>query len=174
MTPAEELPLDAAEWPLLPHRNGSGEHVARVPRHLVNKPDDRSAFSDLAPYLASEDTAWPAAYAAVPHLVRIAAKASIKMRSYYLLWVGYIEMCGSAEHREVPESLTAAVQKAYRRSLVAALPLLTQTFAELEDNSELQHLLAALAALRGDKQLACVINYLHMGCPHCGEDLLDV
>lgn len=159
---------------MLPHRNGSGEHVARVLAHLVDHPDDRSAFLDLSPYLASEDTAWPAAYAAVPHLLDIAAKASsAEGRWDYLYRIGYIEMCDPARN-SVPESVAEVVQAAYRCCLGTALKMLLQTLAELEDNTNLHYSLAALAALEGNRSLALVINHLHMGCPHCGEDLLDL
>lgn len=58
------------------HRNRSkgqgGPFVPDELRHLLAHPADGKRFDDLWPYLCSEGTAWPAAYAAAPYFVTIA------------------------------------------------------------------------------------------------------
>jgi hypothetical protein len=68
------LTLDDPRWPSLDHRGWSDggrsgdDDAPFVPdelRYLQGNPTDRARFTALWPYLCSEDTAWPAAYAAV-------------------------------------------------------------------------------------------------------------
>src|SRR3954452_17081019 len=76
------LPLDDPRWYELAHRNwvnGSpaGEpdapFVAEVLAGVYEAPDDAESLARVSPYLCSEGTTYAAAYAAIPHLVRLAA-----------------------------------------------------------------------------------------------------
>lgn len=177
------LSLDDPRWLSLNHRGWSGGRrtsddpdIPFVPdelRYLSGHPDDHGRFEDLWPYLCSEDTAWPAAYAAVPYLVAIARGLPAPERGNYLYVVGWIVMCSGRfgeTGREVPED----VADAYRQALPAALELLTEQLATAHKHIDTRYLLAATAALKGHVALAEFLNNLdvYADCEACGEPVL--
>src|ERR1035441_10002389 len=102
------LPLDDPRWPDLDHRGWSARTLFSdrdapfVPaelRHLLGNPTDRQRFTALWPYLCSEGTAWPVAYAAVPYLVEIARQLSPAERFEHVYVVGLVVMCSGAYGR---------------------------------------------------------------------------
>jgi hypothetical protein len=174
------LPLDDPRWPSLDHRNWSkGQGAPFVPdelRHLLAHPTDSERFDDLWPYLCSEGTAWPAAYAAAPHLVTIARSLPPAQRDDYLYVVGLMAMC-SGEYGQTPADLPDDVAGAYRQALRQALPLLAETLAEAEhDQMGTRYLLAAAAALKGHPEYAEILNDLdvYAECQSCGETMLEL
>ena len=91
------LPLDDPRWYELAHRNwvnGSpvgdpdAPFVPEVLANLYEAPEDTQSFSQLWPYLCSEGTTYAAAYAAIPHILRIAAALPPVDRGEYLIFVG--------------------------------------------------------------------------------------
>jgi hypothetical protein len=179
------ISLDDSRWPALDHRNWSGGHggpdAPFVPdelRRLTADPSDGERFGDLWPYLCSEGTAWPAAYAAVPHLVALARvlPPARTERDDYLYVVGLVAMC-SGERGEVPADLPADIADAYHQALPEALALLTQTLAAgTHDQSTTGYLLAATAALKGHPEYADILNDLdvYAECQSCGEPMLEL
>lgn len=177
------LPLDDPRWPALDHRNWSkghgGSDAPYVPdelRRLHAHPGDRERFDDLWPYLCSEGTAWPAAYAAVPHIVRIARGLPAAERDDYLYVVGLVVMC-SGDLGDVSTGLPDDIADAYRRVLPEALALLGETLvAGDHDEITTRYLLAATAALKGHGAYAEILNDLdvHAECQSCGEPMLEL
>jgi enamine deaminase RidA (YjgF/YER057c/UK114 family) len=176
------LPLDDPRWLDLDHRNWSGGEggpdAPIVPdelRHLVASPTDRDRFAALWPYLCSEGTAWPAAYAAVPHLVDIARHLPAAERDEYLYVVGLIAICSGA-YGQTPDKLPADITTAYRQALPEALTLLTETLASPHDHLDTRYLLAATAALKGHTALADVLNDLDVfaDCQSCGQPMIEI
>ncbi|MFJ2634212.1 hypothetical protein ACIQCJ_26275 [Streptomyces sp. NPDC093221] len=177
------LPLDDPRWTTLDHRdrsNGkSGSDAPCVPdelRHLLDHPADRERFDDLWPYLCSEGTAWPAAYAAVPHIVAIARGLPAAERDDYLYVIGLVAMC-SGEYGQVWDGLPDDLAQAYRQALPEALALLGETLVAGEhDQVTTGYLLAATAALKGHGEYAEILNDLdvYAECQSCGEPMLEL
>jgi hypothetical protein len=163
------LPLDDPRWPSLGHRGWSAgnrsQHDPDAPfiadelHHLLANPIDEQRFGTLWPYLCSEGTAWPAAYAAVPYLVAIAQRLRPEQRGDYLYVVGLIVIY-SGSYGHTPAGLPDDIAIAYRQALPAALPLLTQQLATPHDHLDTRYLLAATAALKGQIALAEFLNNL--------------
>jgi hypothetical protein len=174
------LTLEDPRWPSLDHRNWSkgqgGPFVPDELRHLLAQPTDGERFDDLWPYLCSEGTAWPAAYAAAPHLVAIARGLPAAQREYYLYVIGLVAMC-SGEYGQTPADLPDDIAEAYRQILPEALTLLAETLAAAEhDQITTRYLLAAVAALKGHSDYAEILNDLdvHAECQSCGEPMLEL
>ncbi len=177
------ISLDDPRWPELDHRGWSkGQGTQDAPfvpdelRYLVDHPTDGERFNDLWPYLCSEGTAWPAAYAAVPHLVTLARGLSPAERDDYLYVVGLVAMC-SSERGETSAGLPDDIADAYRHALPEALTLLAETLATAEhDQIATRDLLAAMAALKGHSEYAEILNELdvYAECQSCGEPMLDL
>lgn len=173
------LPLDDPRWRDLDHRGWSAGKASSydpdapfVPdelRHLLANPADRQRFTALWPYLCSEGTAWPAAYASVPYLAEIARQLSPAERFEHVYVVGLVVMCSGA-YGEVPDGLPADVTAAYRHALPQALTLLAETLTTPHDEQTTQCLLAVTAALKGHPTLGGTIDSLGMvtRCQNCG------
>ena len=179
------LSLDDPRWLSLDHRNWSegrrSEDDPQIPfvpdelRRLAANPTDHERFEDLWPYLASEDTAWPAAYAAVPHLVAIAQGLRPHERGNYLYVVGWIVICSGA-YGETGRDVPADVADAYRKALSTALELLIEQLATPHKYIDTRYLLAATAALKGHAGLGELLNNLdtYAECQSCGEPVFDL
>ncbi|WP_405953758.1 hypothetical protein [Streptomyces phaeochromogenes] len=178
------MPLDDPRWPALDHRGwskgqGSAPDAPFVPdelRHLMADPMNGGHFNDLWPYLCSEGTAWPAAYAAVPYIVMIARGLPPAKRDEYLYVVGLVAMC-SGELGETPADLPDDIADAYRQALPEAMTLLADTLATAEhDQITTRYLLAAAAALKGHPEYAEILNDLDVfaECQSCGEPMLEL
>lgn len=175
------LPLDDPGWNELNHRGwsiGARYHLDPespfVPDELAKlqeNPSDIERFSQLWPYLCSEGTAWPAAYAAVPYIVELAKRLPPELRIEHLYFVGLVVMCTGPEQGESFE-IKPYLMESYQRSLVEALPLLAETLVCKHDVSDTRDLLAAAAALKGHPKLGDVLLKLECisgQCPRCGE-----
>jgi hypothetical protein len=161
------LPLDDPRWSDLYHRAGSGRERYRhdpdapvVPdelRHLLAKPGDLQRFRSLWPYLCSEGSTYPSAYAAVPYLVEIARRLSPAERTEYVVVIGLIVMYSGPEAVE-DDDLLDGIANPYREALPQALALLTETLSTPHDLNMTQHLLTAAAALKGYVGLAQAVD----------------
>ncbi|MFF0633283.1 hypothetical protein ACFYTS_12365 [Nocardia sp. NPDC004151] len=172
------LPLDDPRWLELDHRHWSngrplGGEVVFVPhelRWIAEDPQDAKRFDDLWPYLCSEGTAWPAAYAAVPHLVASARSIPPAARGDLLYVVGLIVIC-SGEFGATGDDVPDDIAEAYRAALPEALTLATEQLATPQPAATTRYLLAATAALQGQVELGEFLNDLYPGaeCESCGE-----
>lgn len=166
----DRLPLDDPMWATLQHRGGTGPtdevDVAAELAALLAEPRDVERFKDLWPYLASEDTTWPAAWAALPYVVDLAAAQPADDRAEALSVIGLILTGGRPS--EIPEALAGAARAALRRTYALigdALPHL--------DSSDLAYVLGTIAALRGNSDLALVLQGgpLEATCDECGAEV---
>ena len=131
---------------------------------------DRQRFWTLWPYLCSEGTAWPAAYAAVPYLVAVARRLRPEERGDYLYIVGLVVMC-SGPYGTTPEDLPDDIAAGYCQALPEALSLVTQQLATPHGHVDTLYLLAATAALKGHTDLAETLNNLDDGIGDQNADL---
>lgn len=175
------LALDDERWKQLSHRGLSGgrkseldsdaPYIPDVLRELFANPHDRELFDGMIPYLCSEGTTWPAAYAATPYIVELASRVSPPERANYLIWVGLIVI------DSIPaESVDELLRDDYVKALKSALPLLLETFMEELRGYEIRYLLAALAALKGYLQLGEILANLdtYSYCQECDSELFDL
>jgi len=177
------LPLDDPRWKDLDHRGWSCGHRSKldptapfVPdalRALSEKPSDHTRFQELWPYLCSEGTAWPAAYAAVPYIVEIAQKLQPAERFEYLYVIGLIRMSEAVESGD--SALRTSVAASYREALPRALALVAELVPHPHDASTTRYLLAAIASLKGHTDLARILNELDTfaECPECSVQVFE-
>jgi len=161
-----KLPLDDPRWNELKIRNGSATGVPDILRRLLNDPLNDEVFADLWPELCSEDTAWSAAYAAIPYVNDIAAKRPTENRTEHLWTVGYVVMC-TEDEGQIPRDLVAE----YHEALPVTLAMLAESIVHKHGRDDTRYLLAACAALQGHVKLGELLANLDCGCPHCEEEL---
>jgi hypothetical protein len=177
------LPLDDPRWAELDHRNW--RHGSRsewspdapfVPDELsllTENPADIERFRKLWPWLCSEGTTYAAAYAAVPYMVTFAERLPPENRFEYLCVVGLVEAYSSPEKGgsfAIKEFLMAG----YRDALSRALALIAETLCVKHAITETRYLLGAVAALKGHRKLAIVLQDMDAisgDCPQCGETI---
>ena len=165
------LPLNDPSWSELQHRGGSAGDVPDRLAALLKDPTDIESFTDLWPYLCSEDTAYSAAYAAVPYVVQIAERLPPQKRFEHLFFVGYVAMCSGdpvTTEAHIPNDLV----EPYRQATDRALHLIPETLLSDLDEEQTCYLLASAAALKGYSRLGMAINYLPFGCPECGAEVV--
>jgi hypothetical protein len=162
------LPLDDPRWYELAHRNwvnGSrsgepdGPFVPEVLAKLYEAPDDAESFADVWPYLCSEGTTYAAAYAAIPHIVRLAASLPRERRTEYLIFVG-LALTYSTPDAGEPYAVMPYLRADLERAKQEALPLTLDALEVAADELTVRYLLAAAAALLGHARLAEAIEWL--------------
>jgi hypothetical protein len=167
------LPLDDPRWNELAHRNwvnGSlagdpdAPFVPEVLAKLYETPDDAELFSELWPYLCSEGTTYAAAYAAIPHIVRLAATLPREGRSEYLIFVGLSLIHGTPDAGEA-YAIMPYLRADLERAKSEALPLTLEALEVASDEQTVRYLLAAICALLGHARLADEIESLDLVSP---------
>ena len=178
------LELDSPKWDKLTHAYGQASDIPALLEQLKTAPRRASWRSEpwfsLLSALCHQDDVYTASYAAVPHVVAVAAAKPAGERLEHLQFVGWVEAC---RHRKKAPALPAALKTDYRASLEQAGSLILEC---LEISSwkegELMVLLGALAAVRGRYKLGAAIFDLEkeVVCPECdavftasGYDLFD-
>ncbi len=177
------LPLDDPRWKTLDHRNWrNGERSAWaadapfVPDELaklIEKPADHNRFTNLWPWLCCEETTYAAAYAAVPYIVDLAQQVLPEQRFDYLTVVGLIVTCSCPESGGSCE-LKDYLDEGYQHALARALPLVAETLVSSHDVTQTRYLLATVAALKGHRKLAAVLQNMDCvcgDCPKCGDSI---
>ena len=136
------LALDAPRWQELHHAYGSAADVPDLLRALaVEAGDHETAWHHIWSALCHQGDTYPASYAAVPHLIAIAARRDLLARIEYLTFAASVAAAGGP----VPADLDAD----YRGALAAALPMVDRALAAGPDAHEVAWLLWAAVALRG-------------------------
>jgi len=162
------LPLNDARWrdfahggysPGAPRRDHDAPFVPDVLARLYESPEDAELFSDTWPYLCSEGTTWAAAYAAIPHVLRIAASLDRGARAEHLIFIGLAAISETAESGEGFE-IKSYLRADYDRAKREALPLIFETIQVATDEATTRYLLAAIAGLLGYPRLGDDISYL--------------
>lgn len=158
------LDLDDDRWKELDHRGwskGARFHLDPeapfVPdelRLLEADPHDLSRFQALWPYLCSEGTTWPAAYAAAPYLAEIAARLSPSERFEYVIVMGLIAIYAT------PDMIQPYLLESYQNALQKALALLAEMITDSHTPADTRYLLAAAAALKGHPKLGDILEGL--------------
>jgi hypothetical protein len=162
------LALDDPRWRDLAHRNwadgapagdSDAPFVPDVLARLYEAPRDSALFSEMWPYLCSEGTTYAAAYAAIPHLVRIAASLDPESRADYLIVIGLAVTYATPEAGN-DNALQEYLRPSFDRAKREALPLLLEALEVAEDEETVRYLLVGAAALLGHPRLGAAVESL--------------
>lgn len=151
------IELTDPKWSDLPGNYGNGAMVAElIARAEAGAPMDEW-YEDLFQSLCHQYTVSVAAYAAVPHLLKI-AKSPHAPRTELLILLG---SCYAFSDQANPAPIPAEYKEEWLGSARAAIPLLAELLAEAHPSGpELQNLLFAMAAFNGHHSLARAIEAL--------------
>ena len=141
--------------------------IREIEQDLSKVPQD--AWGELGSYLI-QDCLHEAAYAVVPHIVRIAEQLPAAQRCHHLTFAG---ACVASENNrraaECPNDLIEGFQNA--KSL--AVDLTAETLKENHSPKDTIELLAAMAAFKGRIDLASFLFGMDfpMECPRCNGEI---
>ena len=165
------LKLDSPLWSKLTHAYGKASDIPALLEQLKTAPPPANWESEpwfsLWSALCHQYDVFTASYAAVPHIVTIAAAKPAGERFEHLQFVGAVE---TFRHRKKAPAIPASLKKGYLAALKQAAPLILECLgAESWGEAELKVLLGALAAVRGHYKLGAAILELEeeMECPKC-------
>lgn len=177
------LDLDSPKWKSLSHAYGSAEDIPELLRKLEVVPlsadPESEPWFSLWSSLCHQSDVYTASYAALPHVVVIAAVTTAKKRLDLLHFAASIEAC---RHRRSAPAMPPFLRKAYRPALEQAAALTLECLGESWDEKELAILLGAFAIFRGQARLGNAMMELpeESSCPACestvpplGYDLND-
>ncbi|HSF81474.1 MAG TPA: hypothetical protein VLA49_09585 [Anaerolineales bacterium] len=151
------LELTDPRWGELHSNYGNGARVAELISQAYSAEPLHRWYDDLFQELCHQYTVSEAAYAAAPHLVRLAAAPGApRTELLVLLGACYTFSIGTG-HATMP----AGFEEAWLSARQAAIPLLAELLAEPQpDESGLRYLLASMAAFNGFYPLAEAIEAL--------------
>lgn len=135
---------------------------------------DRDVFGELFEQICHQFTASEAAYAVVPHLVRMCDESRTSaFQIDALRIVGAVVASRLAHPRSsapIPRDLETSFQSALGPALRCASNLAARADLSPEEGSEV---LATIAALRGNYNLSMFIFHTvsELYCPNCGESI---
>lgn len=161
------LTFDDARWGKLQSTYGDGRRVSGLLSTAASGAPKENWYDDLFQELCHQYSVSEAAYAALPHLVALAAKPGIARNDLLVLIGACFASAQLPDAPPIPVELQAEWDSAARQ----AIPLLGQALAEHGiSESELRYLLFAIAALQGNPALAYFIEGFdsEIECPNCG------
>jgi len=148
------IELNDPKWSELKGNYGDGTRIAELIARAQSGASIDEWYEDLFQGLCHQYTVSEAAYAAVPHLVKIATSPEAP-RSELLILLG-------ACYADAPDEALIPVEfeEEWHASAKAAIPLLAELLAEPHSEDELRYLLSSLAAFNGYPSLARAIEAL--------------
>lgn len=150
------LSLEDVRWGELQHAYGAAQDIPDLLRQLAAAPGPKADWRaepwfTLWSSLCHQDDVYPASYAAVPHLVRIAIEAPRPVDFSFLLLPACIELARAAGRGPaVPDFLAAA----YAHALAALPDAVSAHRHEPWDEAMLKSASAALAVAKGHPRVA--------------------
>lgn len=150
---------DEKSWKKLEHGYGSGDtQVPDLLKKLEKYPksgSDDDPFSDLFGCICHQGTAYPASYAAVPHIARIVEANPKKVHSEYFALPLLIEI----GRQKFDEKIPAAYKKEYTEALEKLIEIGVQI--KTDDESLIRSIGALYIAVRGQWKLAEIAYEMH-------------
>ena len=158
------IELTDLKWNELGGNYGNGAHVAvLITKAMSGAPIDEW-YEELFQGLCHQETVSQAAYAAAPHLVKIAASPGAPRKDLLILLGACYANSGSPIPTELEEDwhapakktaqLSAEIEEEWRASARQAIPLLAELLAEPQPELDLRYLFSCLAAFHGYQWLA--------------------
>ncbi|HEV2150471.1 MAG TPA: hypothetical protein VGR37_23930 [Longimicrobiaceae bacterium] len=173
------LDLDSPRWGELMHAYGSAHNLPDVLRQVQTElsadvqPDEdeperalESAWFELASAICPMGEVNPASFAAVPHIVALAAKYDIEIRAQLLQLVARVE---AGRHRPGAPSVPDDLEQAYRASISRIPHLVAARAGDEWDPTTAQALAGILLVAKGHPQLGMAVIELseELQCPRC-------
>lgn len=164
------LELTSPKWKKLSHAYGSAEDVPDLIEQLRAAPPPETYESEpwfsLWSALCHQSDVYAASYAAVPHIVEIAATKPHQHRLCHLSFVAAVEAC---RHRKSAPRIPADLQSAYSSALERAARLILESLIQDWDEKGYAVLLGAYAVVQGQPRLGNAIMELpeESSCPEC-------
>jgi hypothetical protein len=151
------LALEDPRWAELEHAHGSAGDVPDMLRALADGDDD--AWERIWSSLCHQGDVYPASYAALPHVVAIAAGQPFGAQVMSWVFAGAIAAASADEPDPVPRDLRAALDAAIADAVPRAVASLQSLPADHEHNADIW-LAVAIAGLRRQDAIAAVIEGL--------------
>lgn len=158
------IELTDPKWSELEGNYGNGAQVAElIAKAMAGAPVDEW-YENLFQDLCHQETVSEAAYAAAPHLVKIAASPGAPRKDLIILLGACYANSSSPiptkleEDWHVPArkaiSLPAEIEEEWRASAWQAIPLLAELLVEPQPEVDLRYLFSCMAAFHGYQWLA--------------------
>ncbi len=168
------LPLDDRRWSELTHAYGSADDIPGLLDQL--KTADLQVKYDTEPWyslwsaLCHQYDVYNASYAALPHIVSMAAERPPQKR------LDHISLCGSIEafrHLDDAAPMPNDLEAAYLVALRQARELTIESLSLDWDEMDTRILLGMLAVFSGKPRLGCAIFEMEeeTECPNCGSTI---
>jgi len=158
------IELTDLKWNELGGNYGNGAHVAELITKAMSGAPIDEWYEELFQGLCHQETVSQAAYAAAPHLVKIAASPGAPRKDLLILLGACYANSESPIPTELEEDWHAPAKKAtqlsteieedWRASARQAIPLLAELLAEPQPELDLRYLFSCLAAFHGYQWLA--------------------
>jgi len=154
------LALDSPRWNTLEHARGNGGDIPdllgqlEAQRSLPFSQIEKDVWDRLSDRLEHQFTVYDAAYAAVPHLIRIAGLSNLPPRYEFFLFPAVIEICRALGYGDpLPDDLADAYHHAIQQ-----LPHLASRFVDARWDEPLTRSIAtAVAVAKGHILLADIV-----------------
>ena len=140
------IELTDPKWSELEGNYGNGALVAELIAQAQSGAPIDEWYEELFQGLCHQYTVSQAAYAAAPHLVKIAASPGAPRMELLIL----LGACYANSDSPIPTDL----EDEWRASAKAAIPLLAELLAEPQPELELRYLFSCMAAFHGYQWLA--------------------
>lgn len=150
---APVLSLDNHRWLELKHAYGAAGDIPALLHQLEQLPSSKNGaepWFTLWSSLAHQGDVYSASFAAVPYVVKALASAPTKADHSYFQFPAWVEICRSKKNVEIPADLRSA----YYESLAKLPSLVAQASSRSWDQSFLACALAAVAAAKGQPDVA--------------------
>jgi hypothetical protein len=175
------LDFDSPRWSELGHAFGSARDLPDILRRVETElsqemsPDEdevegalASAWFELASAICPMGEVSPASYAAVPHVVALAASHPVEVRAQLLQLVARVE---AGRHRQDAPSIPDDLEPAYRAALTRVPHLVASRVGDDWDPTTAQALAGILLVTKGHPRLGMAVIELaeEIECPECGN-----
>lgn len=161
------LELETKKWSEF---SNNGELVLSL--LLKAQQGDESVYGELYNQICHQNSVHKLAYATIPYLVKIAEKNKPENKIWPLSIVGSIVASRQVYCKEAQKIPTDMLND-YNLSLKTAFLITVETLKEPLNQRDVMSLLATLAALKGEGNLAILLYDYEinqkLSCPKCGE-----
>jgi hypothetical protein len=168
------LELESPRWGELMDAYGKASDIPALLEQLKTAPPSADSRSEpwfsLWSALCHQSDVYTASYAAVPHVIAIAASKPRAERVEHINFTASVE---AFRHKEKAPAIPADLEMDYHASLNQAANLILDSLVAEWDETGYKVLLGALAVLRGQYKLGSAIFELEeeIECAECGTIL---
>jgi len=168
------LDLNSPRWNELTHAYGEASDIPALLEDLKTSPPPADYQSEpwfsLWSALCHQNDVYTASYAAVPHIVALAAAQPREERLEHVNFIASVE---AYRHRRGAPPIPADLEGAYLTSIQQAGSMILESLESDWDESAYKVMLGGLAVVRGQYKLGAAISELEeeIECAECGSIL---